>query len=429
MNKHILIIQHYTLANRGDYAILKGMLVAIKHELCDISISSLSLTPELDSSLEGEVNFLPTIPPSINSFGEAIISIYTSLAFILVAFFRRLFGMTLVFLIPRGYRGVMETFLDADAVIGRSIDQLSDIFGSLVLWRSFYQICLGIILRKPMMLYAQTIGPIRGSLLGKLNRAILVFLLKKVQIITLREPVSKRFLKSLGIDNTILTADPSFLLDPSSSSLIRNLLLKHGVGCDKAPLVCIVPRHVTKVMINRYNQFLDILGQIADYLIQKHGYFIILVPQSYKKDYDNDFVAMKRLYKKIRNNDSVLVLLEVLNPSELKGIIKAADIVISSRALSTNFAISVATPVIGIDYALGKIEGFLEMAGMREYNCSWDNLSYNMLREKVEHLIKNQEQIKEKLTSASLYIKNRTSIDPRLLKMLLYKESCSSNEI
>ena len=72
---------------------------------------------------------------------------------------------------------------------------------------------MALIFRKPVMVYANGIGPINK----KMNRILTRVILNRVDYITLRDEDSKAFLHQLGVtnENIIVTADPVFTLEGS----------------------------------------------------------------------------------------------------------------------------------------------------------------------------------------------------------------------
>ena len=93
---------------------------------------------------------------------------------------------------------------------------------------------------KPVMVYANGIGPINR----KINRFLTRKILNQVDLITLRDKDSRIFLKELDVenDNIYVTADPVFTLEPTKEEIILGIFEKEGIPGDK-PLVGVSVRN------------------------------------------------------------------------------------------------------------------------------------------------------------------------------------------
>ena len=75
--------------------------------------------------------------------------------------------------------------------------------------------------RKPVMIYAQGIGPLQKSLSQKLTRAALQH--SRTRVITVRDPESKALLEKIGVRKNIeITADPVWALDANAERRTPN---------------------------------------------------------------------------------------------------------------------------------------------------------------------------------------------------------------
>ena len=88
--------------------------------------------------------------------------------------------------------------------------------------------------RKPVMVYANGIGPINR----RINRLWTKNILNKVDFITLRDENSRIFLEELEVTNKRIkvTADPVFTLEASQDSVVDNIFKTERIPQDK-PLV------------------------------------------------------------------------------------------------------------------------------------------------------------------------------------------------
>lgn len=123
-------------------------------------------------------------------------------------------------------KGVTSGILWADLVVfgGGSLLQDDTSFRSLLYYLSI--IFVSRALGKPVVVYANGIGPIR-SLSGRLLTRAALSLVKRV---TVRDPESERLLKRMGVSKPVrVTADPAFLLSPPSPERARAILGEAGI--------------------------------------------------------------------------------------------------------------------------------------------------------------------------------------------------------
>jgi polysaccharide pyruvyl transferase WcaK-like protein len=97
-----------------------------------------------------------------------------------------------------------------DALISGGGTLFQDATSSRSLWYYAAVVWLAKLLGKPVMVLGQGLGPLRR----KFNRALAGFVLKRVDLITLRDEDSQKELRRLGVTggNVFVTADPVFLL-------------------------------------------------------------------------------------------------------------------------------------------------------------------------------------------------------------------------
>ena len=109
-----------------------------------------------------------------------------------------------------------------------------------------------------------------------------------MSLITLREEISRKHLKELGIDKPpiYVSADSAFLLKPAPHQIIKEIMLKEGVDKNNKPLIGI---SVSKIIAHygfldlenneeKYNRYIDLMSKVAEYLIGNLNATVIFVP-------------------------------------------------------------------------------------------------------------------------------------------------------
>jgi len=188
----LLLSGYYGFGNLGDEAILASTVEALRRRAPGIDISVLSANPEETSASHG------------------------------IQAFNRMSPL-----------GLLSAIRGSDLVVfgGGSLLQDSTSFRSLLYYIGF--IYLARALGKPLVVYANGIGPLHSPMAKRLTRAALLTATE----ITLRDPESEIVLRELGLDTgsrVSVTADPAFLLTPAPQQRVREILARAGLeGEDK----------------------------------------------------------------------------------------------------------------------------------------------------------------------------------------------------
>ena len=133
----------------------------------------------------------------------------------------------------------------SDLVIfgGGSLLQDATSFRSLLYYLSI--INLAHIYKKPVIVYANGIGPIRS----RLGRVLTKRALETVEAITVRDAESRDELIEMGVTKDIeVTADPAFLLEPSPDYVVDEILQSHGLD-SKTDIVWIALRDINACLL------------------------------------------------------------------------------------------------------------------------------------------------------------------------------------
>ncbi len=191
-NKKILISGYYGFDNSGDDAILKAMVKDIKAKDSNVKITAFSNNPTFTKKTYGI--------DAVNRFG---------------------------------IKGVVRAIRNCNLFISGGGSLLQDITSTRSLLYYISLMKLAKLFNKPVMVYANGIGPINK----RINRFLTRKVLNKVDFITLRDEDSKIFLRDLRVenDNIYVTADPVFTLEPTKEETILKIFQKEGIPDDKPP--------------------------------------------------------------------------------------------------------------------------------------------------------------------------------------------------
>jgi len=341
----IMISGYYGFNNTGDEAILKSMVGAFKEKIPQIKITVLSHNP-LQTSQTYQVK-------AINR----------------------------LHLID-----IMRCSRDTNLFISGGGGLLQDSTGKG--WSILYY--LGLILaakivKVPVMIYAQGIGPVNK----KINKKLIKWILNKVDLITVRDEPSKELLENLGVvkPSIYVNSDPVFLLKKKN---INNIIDSHPfiqelINSDNRPLIGVSLREYKSNGLDSKRIF----AQVADYLIENYQAKIIFLPFKF----DEDVHISEEILSLMKNQAEVLKI--KLEPEELFSVLSRLSLVVGVRLHSIIFSSMANIPFIAFNYD-PKVKYFVEDLGLSELLLEIDkDISLKNIQKRIEYIRENNDKIKD----------------------------------
>jgi len=345
----IMISGYYGFNNTGDEAVLTSMVRAFKEKIPQIKIVVLSQNP-LQTSRAYQVKALNRLH---------LISILNCLR-------------------------------DTNLFISGGGGLFQDTTGKG--WSILYY--LGLILgakivKVPVMIYAQGVGPANK----RINKKLMKWILNKVDLITVRDNPSKELLENLGVVNPSIyvNSDPSFLLRRKDTNDIM----------DKYPhfreLVYSNNRPVIGISVREYKEnrkdLRGIFAKVADDLIENYKAKIIFFPFKF----DKDVHISEEILSLMKNKNQANVLKGRLEPEELLSFLSRLSLMVGVRLHSIIFSSMVNVPFIALNYD-PKVKNFVEDLGLSELLLELDGISLKNIKDKIKYIRENNDKIKEILS-------------------------------
>ncbi|HWQ75767.1 MAG TPA: polysaccharide pyruvyl transferase CsaB [Syntrophomonas sp.] len=245
---------------------------------------------------------------------------------------------------------VARELLTSDLLISGGGSIFQDVTSSRSLLYYISVVLLARMLGKPVVFYAQGVGPIRRSF----NRWLLGRVADRVNLITLRDQASRDFMHRLGVNKPPIkvTADPVFALqanEDSKADMLRRFPFLNG---DTGKCMGVSVRHWPALQGYQQN-----LAVVLDYFARS-GLKVIFVPMDYPADIkESELVAsyMKEEY---------FLLSDEMTTEQHLALICNLDLMVGMRLHALIFAASCDVPFTGISYD-PKIDAFLDLFGKR----------------------------------------------------------------
>ncbi len=236
----------------------------------------------------------------------------------------------------------------ADLLVSGGGSLLQNVTSRRSLYYYMAIIVLAFLARRPVMLYAQGIGPIEGFL----ARTIMRLIGNRVRLITVRDHGSLSELENLGIrrPRIVETADPVLAINPVSKDTGWQVLQWNGVTDDK-PLVGISVREW-----KGWQCYKEAMAEAADCIAAEFGANIVFLPMQYPEDVKTaeTIAAMMK--------EEAVVLDGEFSTAELLSLVGNMDLLIAIRLHALIFAGVMGVPLVGVSYD-PKIDRFLDSIG------------------------------------------------------------------
>lgn len=244
---------------------------------------------------------------------------------------------------------VIRELRSSDLLISGGGSIFQDVTSALSLPYYISVVALAKLFKKPVVFYAQGVGPINRSF----SKILMRLIGNRVDLITLRDAASSQFLIEMGVTHPplLVTADPVFSLQPDDSDRIRIERLLKAYEITGRPLVGVAVRKWKAL-----EGYQPILAQLLDELVTR-GFTIVFVAMSYPDD-----IAESKRVAKLMLQESIIIDEHLMSQEHL-ALIDHMQLMIAMRLHALIFAANRGILFAGISYD-PKVESFLKSFGL-----------------------------------------------------------------
>lgn len=288
--KRVIISGYYGFGNLGDEALLRAIVTGLRQRVAGLEI------------------VVPSADPATTAASHGVRSV------------------------PRANPLLWWSLLgNCDLLISGGGSLLQDVTGP---WNIPYYagvIMMAKLRKVPVMIFGQGVGPIRGYWGRKVTR----YVVEQADIVTVRDPGSRKFLEGLGVRRDIvLVADPVFSLHFDQLPRMENHDAPLRIG------VALRQRGLTRELIHRLAGALDQLAAGEG----RRGIHFVFFPMQPQEDVE----AAIQVANRLRSSHEVIV--DRLSLDETVRIIATCDLVVAMRLHALILAALAGTPMVGISY-------------------------------------------------------------------------------
>jgi len=415
---NILLTGAISLSNKGTAAIVVSVITQLRETFPNSEIYVELFYPEKQREiidLEKEYSVSVVAPP-LQSPIKALTSFSASL---LIMFFRKL-GLPLSLKVLRNHYVNADVIVEIGAEGFVKFYEESFIQASLRFLLHLYPIFMGLLLGKPIVLLAQSLGPFGAF------KPIMKFVINKSLLTTVRDPTSIEILKKEGLDvsKIYLTADPAFLLNAASDSRVSAILRSEGIDPTVFKRRSVVGMCMGKILPEQqHKRLIKVFAEVADYLIEKYNAVVIFIPHSSGKIQraSNDVLVGIEIMRSVRNKKNFYLIKGDYTPQEIKGIIGKLDCLITLRMHPAIFASSMKVPCVIIAFN-PKAYGLMRMLKLNDNVVHINDVQIELLINRVINCLRNSQQIKCSLDKVIPLISKKVSLNMQLLRRRILNE-------
>ena len=403
--------------DKGEAAMIIATAKALREKIPNVNITILTATPpqkiDIIKYSEYDLKVLPgilssfySIMPKLKFLKFKALKALVVLSLFLVLMVKNILWVTLykslridaVFLI-RDNEDTVKEYRDMDCLIFCGGQNITNAGSELLI--ALYEIIFSKLLGKPVMIWANSLGPFNP----KYIRPFVKWVLNKVNLITTREATSKKILDDIGVTVTaFVTADAAFTL-PTISREEAITRIKHETVFSKNELmvgITVIPWHFPgeKDEANKIKMFENYLAAVAgavDYLIEKLNAHVFFFPQVIIPPMKDDRPISMKVLNKIKNKSNVTVLTDDYTPEQIKGMYGCMSLLIGTRFHSCILAQSMYVPTIAIEYDGHKALGIMRLLDLEEYVCDINTITTHELTSKIDKIWAERDEVKKKL--------------------------------
>ncbi|KMY51888.1 polysaccharide pyruvyl transferase family protein [Peribacillus loiseleuriae] len=219
--------------------------------------------------------------------------------------------------------------------------------------------------------------------------------LKLFDLILARESLTYNMLKNKGLNNVKLCADPAFTMEKEELEFPEGWQEGNTVGLNFSPLVW-----------NRNKNSQAAVRELINHILHTTNMTVALTPHVVV-DGNNDYEVLNKYYEEFKNTGRVIILPDHLNAIQYKGYIARMRFFIGARTHATIAAYSNCVPTMVLGYSI-KSKGIAkDLFGEEKLVLGIEEISNsNKLKAAFDEMVREEEEIKQKLKDTVPHIKN-----------------------
>ena len=365
----VLILGNHTCGNRGDSAILRGLVDAISQLAPETDVDVMSRYPVSSAWLLDRPVLTDPLYQQMKRHNNAV-----GLMGRVKKVLRRRYqhqvllskasgdGKLRNIAIPAGFLDFVKQLSDYDAIIQVGGSFFVDLYGT----PQFEHALCTFMAKKPLFMVGHSVGPFQDPQFNQLAN----YVFGQCDALILREEVSLRLMQQSQINQQKVEqgVDTAWLVAPHEQDFVASYAVKHWLGiAAQQKTVAITLRDLApfdKRLGTTQQAYEKAFAGVVNRLIDE-GYQVLALStctgiDSYNKD--DRMIALK-LRSLVKDTTRYHVVMDELNDLEMGKILGACDLTVGTRLHSAIISMNFGTPAIAINYE-HKSAGIMQQLGM-----------------------------------------------------------------
>jgi colanic acid/amylovoran biosynthesis protein len=312
----------------------------------------------------------------------------------------RLLGRPVFLLTPSHRKDLLRAYFEANLIISCAGNFLytSGKLG-LPFLISIFTIAYAWMAGKPLYTMPQTIGPLKR----RWERALVKWIVQKMRMVFVRDPITLEELKSIGVNHPYcyLMPDIAFAFPSAPRSEGEKLLAEYGIDVERdRPLLGLTLLNWGAQNRLFYGQdaYEEAIAEaIRTFIVEYGGHAILFSQVQGPTEAEDDRIPARRVQARLYDLDKRITLIErAVRPEVLKATYGLMDIFIGTRLHSNILALSEGVPVIAIEYQY-KTRGVMRMLGLERWVVDIQKVNGTTLVTILKEVWSERECIQERL--------------------------------
>lgn len=396
----ILLTHAYGRDNKGDAAIISVLLQQLNNAFPSSNITiSIYDDDTKYKNFDGFKVISNSMFISIYRFRNLLLKVFFTLyiefSLLLWSLLYRLFGYSITFVLPKSTRNIAHEYLESDLFVtagGGYLRAKKGIEENINILLLLNPIIIGILLRKPIILYSQSIGPFATPFQGWIIRVVL----NKTQLIFVREDHTMVTLKTIGVKANLVirTIDAGFLFDSNKEFQLSDFIENTEILKSKTLIGITVRKWLNQESQEKFEKAISFF---IDKITSFESVDIIFIPQVTSTIHnDDDRNVANRIVSLVTNKQHVINCTEAYDHYKLKRLYSCLDFLVGTRFHSVIFSLTSYVPALAIEYEY-KTGGIMKDLDLSEWVIPIEQVTVDNLYEKFQQLLSEGDIYKQKL--------------------------------
>lgn len=435
MGKEVIIIPGCTDLNRGDQALVWESANVIKEVIADANFCLLeSGTRKEDIVLQSRqtqklgFDIIPKVlkhPSRITQNSSkknvgysktdfllwGLQGVYDLFCTSLVISRFTLFNKIGAMFLSEEQKKTILRFKNAHAIVvkgGGFIHAYGKMTDFYTMYFSLYHVLLGLRYKKDVLVFPNSIGPVKGFF----TRKLVNYILSNCKLVTVREKVSQKYLQdSLSLE-THLFPDLGFYLEPKDENYI-SYYQERNIPVGEKKLVGITLRPYrfpnSPDPEERYKSYISEIVTFVKTAINSDFHVVFFAHTLGPSSHEDDRLAIKDVLKALPENlksDYSYIEDFELDCKDIMGLYSHLEFMVGTRFHSVIFALNVNVPCVAIAYGGNKSFGIMADMQLSEYVYPIEKFEGQRLFELLQTATNDKSAYIEKIKTYRVYLES-----------------------